>query len=748
MKTWQIVTVMVIALIVIVGGIVFLPNLLGNEESQEDGSTEETAGTGEGTAATQLGASDPQQGEVPEVEYPTSDWAFHGGDMYSRRYSPLDSINTDNISDLNGKWTASLGSGTEFKYSGEATPIVYEGVMYVTTGANDVIALNAVTGEEIWAYRPEIAEGLDTVCCGWNNRGVAVGNDMIFATLLDARLVALDIETGEVIWETVVAQWDEGYTITNAPLYYDGKVYTGVAGGEYGIRGRIMAYDANIGREVWRFYTIPAPGEPGSDTWPDDNDAWMTGGAPVWQTPAVDPELNMIYFATGNTSPDLDGSQREGDNLFADSILALDVDTGEYQWHFQTVHHDIWDLDPANPVILYDVEMDGEMRKGIAQAGKTGYVYFLDRTNGEPLVGIEEQEVPQDERQKTSPTQPIPVGDGFVPQEVTEEDVERDLAPEFDGEIGGLFTPFWEEPVTVKPSPQGGANWPPSAYSPETEYFYVLGNDNYFSLTRSENEFSEGDEYIGSVWQPVSDAPQRGTVTALDVKTNTIAWQVDWDAIAYSGLLVTKGNLLFAGHNDGRLIAYDATTGDQVWEYQTDAGVNAPSISYEIDGVQYISVLAAGNSLAGSKHGDKIYTFTLDGEIDSGTVGGEAPVEDDEAFDDKVDDTDEGNPEADDDVEGEGEEGTDGEEGDTAQAETDAGLAIYESNCLSCHGDQGAGGHNGPNLQQSEAAEDLDTVLERIRNGGSSMPAFEGVLSEEEIQQVAEYVNSVIAPMQ
>lgn len=741
MKTWQIASILVIALIIIVGGIVWIPSLMGNDESKDNDT--ETTGTEEKTAATELGASDPRQGDVPEVEYPTSNWMYHGGDMYSRRYSPLDSINLDTIDDLNGKWTASLGSGTEFKYSGEATPLVYEGIMYVTTGANDVIALDAVTGEEKWAYRAEIAEGLDTVCCGWNNRGVAIGNDMVFTTLLDARLVALDIKTGEVVWETVVAEWEEGYTITNAPLFYDGKVYTGVAGGEYGIRGRIMAYDANIGREVWRFYTIPAPGEPGSDTWPVDNDNWLTGGGPVWQTPAVDPELNMIYFAIGNTAPDLDGSNREGDNLFADSVIALDLDTGEYQWHFQEVHHDIWDLDPANPVVLYDVEMDGEMKKGIAQAGKTGFVYFLDRTNGEPLVGIEEQEVPQDDRQKTSPTQPIPKGDSFVPQEVTEEDVKRDLAPEFDGKIGGLFTPFWEEPVTLKPSPQGGANWPPSAYSPDTEYFYVMGNDNYFSMTRSEDEFSEGDEYMGSVWQPVSDAPQRGTVTALDVKTNKVAWQVDWDTIAYSGLLVTKGNLLFAGHNDGRLIAYDATTGDQVWEYQTDAGVNAPSISYEIDGVQYISVLAAGNSLAGSKHGDKVYTFTLDGKIDSGTIADKAPAEDDEAFDDKADGGKDPDTEKDSDADKD-----EDKDDETAQAETDAGLSIYESNCLSCHGDQGAGGHNGPNLQQSDAAEDLDTVINRVSKGKSIMPAFEEILTEEEIQEVAEYVNTIIAPMQ
>lgn len=663
-----------------------------------------------------------------KVETAGSNWSTHGGDLYNRRYSQLDRITTKNVKDLKPAWITSLGSGKEFKYSGEATPLVVDGVMYVTTGANNVIALDAVSGEKVWEYEPDIDEGLDTVCCGWNNRGVAVGDGKVFATLLDARLIALDQKTGEVLWETEVANWEEGYTITNAPLYYNGKVYTGVAGGEYGIRGRMMAYDSDLGREVWRFNTIPGPGEEGYDqgSWPyGENDSWLTGGAPVWQTPAVDPELGYIYFAAGNTAPDLDGSNREGDNLFADSVLALDAETGEYKWHFQEVHHDIWDLDPANPVVLYDVEMDGEMRKGIAQAGKTGWVYFLDRTNGKPLVGIDEKEVPQEERQKTAATQPYPKGDSFVPQEVTEEDVKRDLSDAFEGEIGKIFDPFWDVPLTLRPSPQGGANWPPSAYNPETEYFYVLGNNNYFSFARHEDqEFSEGDAYMGSVWAPVQEAPQRGTVTAIDVKTNKIAWQVEWDAIAYSGVLTTKGNLVFVGHNDGRIIAYDAKTGDQVWEYMTDAGANAPPISYEVDGVQYISILSAGNALAGSKHGDKLFTFALNGK---GKIN-------------KVEDTKK--------VEGnKSEDKADAISEDTASAGTEDGMKLFKNTCLSCHGDQGTGGHNGPDLQISKVTSDKNAVIERIKKGGSTMPAFEGMLTEEEINALADYVTTVISPL-
>lgn len=658
-----------------------------------------------------------------KVEYASTEWAFHGGDYYNRRYSILNQITAENIGDLKPTWVTSLGSGAEDKYSGEATPLVVDGMMFITTGANDIFALDAKTGEQIWAYTPDIPQEMDTVCCGWTTRGVAVGDGKVYAGLLDARLIALDQKTGELLWETKVAEWEEGYTVTSAPLYYNGKVYTGVSGGEYGIRGRVMAYDSDLGFEVWRFYTIPGPGDVDGDTWPSDNDAWLTGGGPVWNTPAVDPELGYIYFATGNTAPDLDGSNREGDNLYANSVVAVNAENGDYVWHFQEVHHDIWDMDPTNPVILYDVEMDGKMRKGLGQAGKTGWVYLLDRTDGTPLVGIEEKPVPQEERQKTAATQPFPVGDSFVPQTITEEDIANDLGPEFTGEVGSIFTPFWDVPITLKPGPFGGANWPPSAYNPDTEYYYVLGNDHYMSFERNElTEFSEGDAYLGSIFGPVLNSPTRGTVTAIDVKTNKIAWQQKWDALAYSGVLTTAGNLVFVGHNDGRLIAFDAKTGDQVWEYMMDAGANAPSITYEIDGEQYISIYAAGNALAGSKHGDKVYTFKLGGTLPEGKViDGSAKSKVNELTEEKA------------------------TEGETVSSAA-VGLEIFNNSCIACHGDQGANGHNGPNLQNSKIAESKEDVLERITNGKSTMPSFKDTLTPEEMEAVADYVVTVISP--
>lgn len=708
-------------------------NLAEDEKAAENEESESTQTPKEDHTAVQHSE---YQGEIaPEfssedlLKPPSTNWITHGGDMYNRRYSTLEKINTSNVADLKLEWVTSLGSGLEFKYSAEATPLVYDGIMFNITGADVVQAMDATTGEIIWEYVPQLADGLDTACCGWISRGVGLGDGKVYVGLLDSRLVALDQKTGKVVWETTVDDWEKGYTITAAPLYHDDKVYIGVAGGEYGIRGYLAAYDADMGREIWRTYTVPGPGEVGHDTWPQETDAWLKGGAPIWQTPAIDPELNMIYLSTGNPSPDFDGSQREGDNLFSASILALDLTTGEYKWHFQEVKHDIWDMDAPNPVILFDVEMDGETRKGLGQAGKTGWVYLLDRSNGEPLVGIEDKPVPQDERQKTAETQPYPVGDSFVPQSITEEMLKEDLGEDFEYQVADIFTPFWDEPVTITPSPQGGANWPPSAYNPETELFYVLGNWTYFAFAHYEgdeaNEYKEGQNWIGSVMQPIQNAPNRGTVTAIDVKTNKIVWQKQWDDLAYSGVLTTSGDLVFVGHNDGRIIAYDATNGEQLWEFMTDAGANAPPMTYEVDGKQYISIFSGGNSLAGTQHGDKIYTFSLEGQY--------ATLED--VPDDGINsspffkDTDNEN--------GQGQ--TEAPEGDAVVQE---GLKIYENNCLACHGAEGVGGHNGPKLNNLDWTK--EELIAQVKNGSGNMPPFEGSLSEEEINAVVEYLESLI----
>ena len=473
-----------------------------------------------GVAQEQPSAVAPAFSAKDLTAWPTDRWITNGGNIYNQRYSPLTAINRANVAQLKPKWRTSLnGSGTASKYSAQAQPIVYDGVIYVATGANDVFALDVETGAIRWSHEANLDPNITVICCGWMSRGVAIGDGKIYSGQLDGKLVALDQTSGAVVWSIQAERTEDAFSITTAPLYYDGLVITGFAGGDRAARGRVKAYDARTGELRWTFYTIPGPGEVGHDTWPADNDTWEYGGAAVWQTPAIDPELGLVYFSTGNPGPDLNGSVRPGDNLFSVSMVAIEAKTGKYRWHFQQVHHDLWDYDSPNPVILFDAEYDGRMRKGIVEVGKTGMVYILDRETGKPLVGIEERAVPQEPRQATAATQPFPIGDSVVPLEV-------DIQPEGFKLInnGRIFTPFWDEPVLVKPLGTGGANWPPSSYDPETQLFYVCANDGAaaYSTTEGGAEWlmpTPGARYFGGTYTR-SGVPRRGIFAAVDVKTN------------------------------------------------------------------------------------------------------------------------------------------------------------------------------------------------------------------------------------
>src|SRR5262245_1108600 len=312
---------------------------------------------------------------APIGEPAGQEWTTYGGNLYNQRYSGLDQINTQNVKDLKGAWvyhTNVYTTGTSF----ESVPIVVGRTMYLTGPHSQVYAVDAVTGQEKWKYIPTL-EDLKSLplCCGQVNRGVAVGEGLVYVGQVDAKLTALDAQTGKVVWSTQVDDPRAGYSETMAPIYFDGLVYIGVSGAEYEIRGQVTAYDAKTGKQVWRFYTIPEPGQPGSETWPKDNEMWKYGGGSMWQSPAIDPDLGMLYIQVGNPSPDLDGTMRAGNNLYTESIVALDLKTGEYKWHFQEIHHDIWDYDTVSPNVLFDVEINGQMVKGIGQAGKTGWVY-------------------------------------------------------------------------------------------------------------------------------------------------------------------------------------------------------------------------------------------------------------------------------------------------------------------------------------------------------------------------------------
>ena len=544
---------------------------------------------------------------------PKSNWLKNGGNLFNQNYSPVTQINRDTVTNLKGVWRTHLnGSGTKAKYSGEAQPVVYEGVIYIVTGADDVFALSLKTGEVLWKYEAHLDDGIKTVCCGWTSRGVALGDGRVYVGQLDGKLVALNQKTGNAVWSIQAEKSEDGYTITAAPLYYDGLVIIGFAGGERATRGRVKAYDAKSGKLVWTFYTVPGPGEFGHDTWPQNSSVWLYGGATVWQTPAVDPELGLIYFTTGNPGPDFNGGIRPGNNLFATSMVAVEARTGKYKWHFQQIHHDLWDYDGPNPVILFDLKINGRVRKAAAEANKAGWVYILDRTNGKPLIGIDERPVPQEPRQATSSTQPIPRGDAFVPQAV-------DIAPEGHWLVnqGRTFTPFWLEPVVATPSTRGGANWPPSSYDPSTNYFYVCATDQA-GLFRGGDEVdkmpSEGQNYLGGAFgRPAINAS--GIFAALDMKTNRLVWQQRWKEPCYSGSVTTAGGLVFVGRSDGNLIALNAATGKRLWDFQTGAGMNAPVSVFEYQGEEYVVAYSAGNVFAGSPRGDSIWLFSLKGTM-------------------------------------------------------------------------------------------------------------------------------------
>jgi quinohemoprotein ethanol dehydrogenase len=680
------------------------------------------------------GAETERQQQVPErapaftagqlAQEPAGWWITNGGSLANQRYSPLDGITTDNVGRLKGVWMTDLdGSGVAAKYSQEAQPIFYDGVLYVPTGEDDVFAVDVETGKVKWKYAGRLDQTISTVCCGWLSRGVALGDGMVFLGKLDGSLVALDQLTGKEVWKAQVGDWREGYTITHAPLYYDGMVITGVSGGEFKIRGRVQAYDAKTGKERWRFWTVPGPGEQGHDSW--EGDSWQTGGAPMWQTPAVDPELGLLYFSTGNAAPDLDGSKRGGDNLYAASIVALDAKTGRYRWHFQQVRHDLWDYDAPSPVVLFDAEFDGQERKAIAQTGKTGWTYVLDRETGEPLLPVEETEVPQDAKQQTARTQPIPQYDAFIPHEVTDEDVaaiaklakSNPTVAKRKVVKGHIFDPFTQEVRVIVPGPQGGNNWQPMSYNPKTGLLYLCQMRSVAGYTATGQEPPEAKQAVpadfGSVFTTTGFGSQTGYFGAWDPTTGEIRWRQRWPESCYSGTVTTGGGLVFVGRNDGHLQAYDAESGDLKWSFQTGAGANSTITTFEWKGTQYVAFAAGGNALAASPHGDNLWLFSLNGtleELEGAGPGvgvghaGEAPAEP-------------------------------SEQGDPA-----AGREVFADNCAGCHGASGGGGNGGPSLTDSPVAGNLQRVIGQVANGGGGMPAFKDSLSQQQLNDVSAYV--------
>ena len=635
--------------------------------------------------------------------HPRSDWVTNGGNLFNQRYSPLTLINRDNVAGLKAEWRTALNSGLGASSNNQAQLIVYAGVLYNVTGEDDVFAIDIKTGEILWTYKANLDPKDVVVCCGWVSRGVGIGEGKIFVGQLNAKLVALDQQTGKVVWSVQIENPRKGYSITAAPLYYDGMVIVGNAGGDMGTRGRVQAYDAKDGSLIWTFYTIPGPGEFGHDTWPQDSDIWKYGGAPVWQTPALDPELGMLYFGTGNPGTVLGAMVRPGDNLFTSSIVAIDVQTGKYRWHFQEVHHDIWDYDAGNPVILFDAEINGIMRKGLAQAGKTGWVYLLDRETGKPLLGIEERPVMQEPRQATSPTQPYPIGDALVPQQIDITPENYDLINE-----GRIFTPYYKEPVIY--TPMAAVNWPPSSYDPETYLMYICANDATSGARADDSQYEEPTfeaQYLGGAYTG-SATVRRGIFAALDVRTNRMAWRRQWTDGCRSGVLSTAGGMVFVGRVDGRLTALDHHNGKLLWEFRTEAGINTAVTSFEHEGTQYIATYAGGSLYTGQK-GDSVWLFSLKGNLKSlppppsrFRPATAIPV-----------------PEG-------------------RVADLDNGKMIYQQSCIYCHGPGGAGGQGGG--KPLTLALTLQDIMNILGTGRNAMPAFSTMLTPEQVHDTASYI--------
>ena len=687
-----------------------------------------TALVGAAAVAARTGGLAPAFTAQQLSQSPVDNWITNGGTLRNDRYSPLRLINASNVAQLKGVWMTQLPGATAAKYSAEAQPLEYNGVIYISTGADDVFAVSVDTGKVLWRYRAHLDPAISTVCCGWLNRGVAIGDGKIFIGQLDGKLVALEQTTGKVEWSTQAADWQAGTVITAAPLYIDGLVVVGVAGGEFKARGHLMAFNASTGKEVWRFYTVPSPGQPGFETWPRSGDAWKSGGASIWQTPSADPKLGLLYFSTGNASPDDNGAARAGANLFSVSIVALDIKTGTLRWYYQMVHHDIWDYDAASPTVLFDATIHGKLLRGIGEAPKTGWLYLLDRVTGKPIFPIPEIPVPQDRKQMTYPAQPFPSLPRAlaiqVPTAAQVASVQKAAGRSVPTAVAkSMYTPYEKTMMVTAPGPAGGTNWPPSSYDPQTHLFYVCGQNGVSGLTAGDvpkptsNPNGAALHDVGSIWTVGNGFHNPGYLAAVDVTTGKVTWQDHFSDSCYSGSTVTGGNLVFVGRNGGDLEAYNAETGRLLWHFQTGAGANDVATVFRQNGKEYLAFFAGGNALAGTPHGDNLWLFGLDGTL------GPAPT-----------------PRAGAAMQHAGE----GTPVPLAPANAANGATVFAANCAICHGARGNGGNGGPDLTALPDARDMTKVVRQVTNGGGGMPAFQATLTPQQIEDVSAYVVQTI----
>ncbi len=537
-------------------------------------------------------------------------WLMYGRTYNSQRYSGLKQINKSNVANLQPVWTFQTGVLDGF----ECTPLIIDGIMYITTPWNHAYAIDCMTGSQLWHYQKSLPENL-ALCCDAVNRGFAVFDDRLYMTTLDAHLVCLDKNTGEEIWDEAITAFGENgeeekdiykmaYSATLAPLIVKGKVIIGISGAEYGIRGFIDAYNAETGKREWRFYTVPDAADKEEHaqqalkTWGEKS--WLTGGGSAWITGTYDPELNLLYWGIGNPSPDFNGEVRKGDNLYTCSIVALDPDNGHYKWHFQASPHDVWDYDGVNTPVLVDIERDGKKIKALIQAHRNGYFYCVNRENGEFIYGKPFCEVTWTDTTKGVDGLDPKTGRPFV-------------------NPAALPT---EEGVRVCPGAAGGKEWNPMAYHPGTGLAYVPVINNCAKFTSGKAFFIKGQPYWGSSLTLI-DGEASGAFKAINAATGEIKWEVKTRSPMVAGVLATAGGLVFTGDAEGFLTAYDAGTGEDLWHFQCGSGHHASPITYTLDGKQYIAVCAgwggwtagfAGDGapwLRDARRGNTLFVFKL-----------------------------------------------------------------------------------------------------------------------------------------
>ncbi len=543
----------------------------------------------------------PATGQQVGSSFSGADWPMAGGDWTSSRYSTLDQISTENIDRLGGEWVTRISGGG----SSRSTPAVKDGVIYLTAAAS-VVAIDGATGDARWQWQAE--DPTSGRAPSW--QGVGLDDEKVYMGLRSVEVGAISQETGELVWATNVGSDPAmaGETVTTAPIVADGKVFVGVANGDSGGQGRIVGLDADSGALLWTFHVIPRPGEFGHDSWPQDSDIWEVGGGGVWLVGTVDPELGLVYFATGNPVPMFGGEIRGGDNLFTAAVLAIDMETGERRWHFQVVRHDIWDADIATPMLLYDVEMDGQLRKGVAAIRADGYLFLFDRETGEPLIPIEQRLVPQDPNQLTADTQPFPVGAERI---IPDCSLWRDrVPPPFELSCSFFTPPSIDTPAVVGlGSPIPMVRVTPMSFSPQTGLIYAQGRSHVGFARRFEDPWISDNRPGGHDRLGLPESA--GVLAAVDPRTNTVTWKQDLlgGRLATSGPMSTAGGLVFWGSADGQLDAYNAATGDKLWAFQaTPAGARmrpGPVATYAIDGKQYIAM----------PMGNELWAFALDGDV-------------------------------------------------------------------------------------------------------------------------------------